>query len=420
MSAGPGSDQPAPARQFTATDRRALASVATQFFVNGALFASFFPRLPEIRDRVGIGIEQVGLLLSVAGLAGLLGSAAVGPAVSRFGSRRVMIVFGALMALSLPVIGFATGPLVLVVGLIGMQVFDPLVDSAMNLQGSWLSGRRHTPVMSRLHGLWSLGTVIGGLASSRLAAAGVSLQVHLAGAAAVLGLALIYVGRGLLRVDEHHVAPAAAEPGARGPSGSAAADDDVGPDAGASGDGGGGSIVLALLAASGLFAVAVETVSSDWAAFRFTDDFDTPAGRAALAYVAVTTGMTTGRFAGDWAGQRLGADRLRVLTNTLTFAGLALALLVDSPPLSLLGLLASGIGAASMLPTIYDRAARHPGRPGAGLGALTAGLRVSGLSMPVLVGGLAATSLSVGSAMAIVTLPAVIGFALAGRALARR
>ncbi|MEM9563574.1 MAG: MFS transporter [Actinomycetota bacterium] len=414
MTGGSGSDQPTPADQFSATDRRALASVATQFFVNGALFASVYPRLPEIRDQVGIGIEQVGLLLSVAGLAGLLGSAAVGPAVSRLGSRRVMIIFGALMALSLPVIGFATAPLVLVIGLIGLQVFDPLVDSAMNLQGSWLSGRRHTPVMSRLHGLWSLGTVIGGLAASRLAAAGVSLQVHLAGAAALLGLGLIYVGRGLLRVDEHQTSPPDAAPDA-GPID----DGGAGPgDGGAAADR--GSVVLALLAASGLFAVAVETVSSDWAAFRFTDDFDTPAGRAALAYVAVTTGMTIGRFAGDWAGQRLGPGRLRGVTNTLTFAGLALATLVDSPPLSLLGLFVSGIGAASMLPTIYDRAARHPGRPGAGLGALTAGLRVSGLAMPVLVGGLAATSLSVGSAMAIVTLPAVIGFAIAGRALARR
>ena len=392
--------------EFTATDRRALASVAVQFFVNGALFASFYPRLPEIRDRVGIGIDQVGLLLSVAGLAGLIGSAGVGPAVSRLGTRRVMIVAGALLALSLPVIGFATVPLVLVVGLVGMQVFDPLVDSAMNLQGSWLSGRRHAPVMNRLHGLWSLGTVVGGLSASRLAAAGVSLQVHLAGAAAVLGLALIYVGRGLLRVDEHPASEGGAE---------------VGPDAAGSPAGPvRRRLVLGLLAAAGLFAVAVETVSSDWAAFRFADDFGTPSGRAALAYVAVTTGMTVGRFVGDWAAERLGPDRQRLLTYLLAFGGLALASLVDSPTVSLVGLLLAGFGTASMLPTIYDRAARHPGRPGAGLGALTAGLRVAGLAVPLTVGALAATSLSVGAAMAIVTLPAVIGFALVSESLARR
>ena len=35
-------------------DRRALQSVAVQFFANGLVYATFIPRLPEIRDRVGI------------------------------------------------------------------------------------------------------------------------------------------------------------------------------------------------------------------------------------------------------------------------------------------------------------------------------------------------------------------------------
>ncbi len=307
-----------------------------------------------------------------------------------------------MLALSLPVVGLAGAPWVLLLGLVGMQAFDVLVDVAMNLQGSWLSARRHTPVMSRLHGLWSLGTVVGGLSSSRLAAAGVSLPLHLAGASAILLLAIVYVGRGLLRVDEHHEEEAPAD----------TSDGSVG--------GRRGSAALVLLGAAGLFAVAVETTSSDWAAFRFTDDYGTSPGRAALAFVAVTTGMTLGRFIGDWATVRLGPDRLRNTACVLAFVGLAAATLLDSPPLSLVGLLLAGVGTASMLPAIYDRAARHPGRPGAGLGALTAGLRVSGLSVPVTVGLLAGTSLSVGAAMAIVTLPAVLGFALVGRALSGR
>lgn len=386
--------------------------MAVQFFVNGALFASFLPRLPEIRDRVGISIDQVGLLLSLAGVAGLAGSALVGPAVSRFGTRRVIIGAGTMMALSLPIVGLAAAPWVLLIGLIGMQTFDVLVDVSMNLQGSWLSGRRHTPVMSRLHGLWSLGTVIGGLSSSRLAAAGVSLPVHLTAAGAILVTTVLYVGRGLLPVDEH--------PAAQSEAGQldAALGDGRPVDGGARSTRFG--VALALLAAAGLFAVAVETTSSDWAAFRFTDDLGTSPGRAALAFVAVTTGMTIGRFTGDWAGVRLGPDRHRNVACAVAFIGLVAATLVDGELVNLAGLLLAGTGTASMLPAIYDRAAKHPGRPGAGLGALTAGLRVSGLSMPLTVGLLAGTSLSVGMAMAIVTLPAVIGFAVVGQALSRR
>ncbi len=78
--------------------------------------------------------------------------------------------------------------------------------------------------------------------------------------------------------------------------------------------------------------------------------------------------------------------------------------------LSLAGYVIAGLGTSTMFPKLYDDAARLPGRPGSGLGALTAGIRIGLLGMPVVVGALADTSLSVGSAVAIVTLPCVAGF----------
>ena len=381
-------------RRFGALDRRALAAVALQFFVNGALFASFIPRLPEIRDRVGISIAGLGLLMSIAGVSGLIGSATVGPAISRFGTRRVILAAGTLVSLSLAVVGVASTPLVLLAGLVGMLTFDVLVDVAMNLQGSWLSARRHAPVMNRLHGLWSLGTVVGGLSSSRIAAAGISLSVHLVGAAAVLLAVIGVVSRGLLRIDEHpadhHVAP---------PSPDAAARSRRRPTP---------FLVLFLLA--GFFAVTIESTSIEWAAFRFTDDFGTTAGFAALAYVAVTGGMTVGRFGGDWVSVRLGGPRLTLLSVVTTGVGLGMASFSGVRGLSLAGYAVAGLGIATMLPTLYDTAAKHPGRPGVGLGALTAGLRIASLIIPLIVGTLAATGLSVGAAIAVVTLPSLLGY----------
>ena len=386
---------------FTAVDRRALRSVAAQFFVNGALFASFIPRLPEIRDRVGISVAGLGLLLSIAGVSGLIGSATVGPAISRFGTRGVMLGAGTVVSLSLAVIGLATSPLLLVVGLVGMLTFDVLVDVAMNMQGSWLSARRHAPVMNRLHGLWSLGTLIGGIASARIAAAGVSLSVHLVSAATVLLIVVVIVNQGVLRVDEHPPDTSTT------PAGDGRARWRPRP-------------VLVLFLLAGFFAVAIESTSIEWAAFRFADDFGTGAGFAALGYVAVTGGMTIGRFGGDWMAVRLGDRRLTAVSVGLTAVGLASATLTANRWVSLAGYLTAGLGIATMLPTLYDTAAQHPGRPGVGLGALTAGLRISSLTIPLVVGLLAATSLSVGSAIAIVTLPSLLGYAAVTRQLVRR
>jgi len=386
---------------FTAVDGRALRAIAVQFFVNGALFASFISRLPEIRDRVGISVAGIGLLMSIAGVTGLIASATVGRSIARFGTRRVMLVAGTLVSLSLPIVGLATTPIVLLIGLAGMLSFDVLVDVAMNMQGSWLSARRHAPVMNRLHGLWSLGTVIGGVSSSRIAASGVSLSTHLVLAGGIL-LALIgYVGRGVLRTDEHH--QGAAETGSNNNHERGRRFNPI----------------LVLFVLAGFFAVALASSSIEWAAFRLSDDFATSAGFAALAYVAVTTGMTVGRFAGDWATMKLGTQRLTQIGLAMSGLGLATASLSTNKYLVLAGYTMTGLGISTLMPMLYDTAAKHPGRTGAGLGALTAGFRTASLTIPLIVGTLAATSLSVGASIAIVTLPAVLGFLIINTALNR-
>ncbi len=386
---------------FTPTDRRALRAVGVQFFINGALFASFVPRLPEIRDRVDISISSVGLLLSAAGLAGFAASAVVGRIVDRLGTRRVILLFGSLLALSLTVIGVAPVPALLLVGLMGMSAFDVLVDVAMNLQGSWLSARRHAPVMNRLHGLWSLGTLVGGFGASRLAAAGVPLTAHLVTASLVLLCAIGYVGRGVLRTDET-------------PS-KAGVEADTG--AGTTGRAANGWTALVLFGSAGLFAIALEDTSISWAAFRLSDDFGSAPGFAALGYVAVTGGMTVARFGGDWVLARLGPSRLAVVAAVLSGVGLSTATLGDEPWTAIIGFAVAGVGLATLMPTLYDAAAHHPGRPGAGLGALTGGLRVGVFVIPLIVGALAGTGLSVGQAIAIITLPCAVAYLVAARRL---
>ncbi len=378
---------------LSSVDRRALLSVAVQFFVNGALFASFVPRLPEIRDDIDVSTATLGALLSFGALAGLIGSAAVGPLVGRFTTRRVLVGAAVAMCISLTVIGFATTAAVLLIGLAGMSVFDVLVDSSMNMQASWISGRRSTPVMNRLHGLWSLGTVVGGFASTRLAAAGLSLRWHLVGVSVLLGLVLVFVGRGLLCDDEH-------------PPPENISSDDLPRRTSQA------RTTLLLLAIAGGSSLAMEMTSSDWAAFRLSDDFGAPPGIAGLAFVAFTAGMTVGRFGGDAMVVRFGQRRVADVGIAMTIGGLATAAFMPNRWVVMLAYLVAGLGVATQFPKLYDDAARYRGRPGAGLGALTAGSRVSMLVTPVLVGSLAATALSVGAATAIVTLPAAFVFLL--------
>lgn len=385
-----------------ARDRRALWAVGGQFFVNGALTGSYIARAPQIRDRLGVTVDEFGQLLTVAAVFGLLGSLVAGRIVHGATTRRVLRVGAVVMVLSLPVIGVAREPAVWLVAMGTYLFVDTLVDISMNLQGSWLSSRRPVPVMHRLHGLWSLGTLAGGLGAAVANGAGRSTFSHLLLVSAVVALALVLVTANLLDDDEqgHADAPVPAVSGT--PSGRSRV------------------VPTVLLVLAGMFAVVAEVTGGDWASFRLTDDLATTAALGSMAFVAYTVGMTAMRFGGDALQVRLGPTGLHRLSIGLATAGFVLAALVDARAAAIAGFLLVGLGVATFMPRLYDDAARFPGRRGGGMGAMTAGMRVAYLVTPFAVGGLAGTTLSVGAAIAITTLPAVIGLVVVTEANRRQ
>jgi MFS family permease len=326
-------------------DRRALRSVALQFFANGTVYATVIPRLPDIRERVDISIGALGLVLTLGSAASLIGTLLTGWAIAHFGSRRVMI-YGAVCSIGfLPVIGFSTVPVVLVAALFGLLFFDVFIDVAMNVQGSALSQRRHTPVMNRLHGLWSLGSVTGGLVTVLTLRMGVSTPVHLTAVAVVLIGALAFVAPGLLRRDEvpELAAAAAAAPATvrRRPLSAA-------------------SLVLGV---GGAMAMTIEITNGDWASFRLGEDLGARPGVAAMAFLTFTTGMTIGRLGGDWLQVRLGSVRLFRLSAVLAGTGSVLATLIPVTAVSIAGFLVAGLGTSVLFPSSTtvppDRPARR-------------------------------------------------------------
>jgi len=325
-----------------------------------------------------------------------------------------VVIVGTILSIgSLPIVGFATTPGMLIVGLVGLLFFDVFIDVAMNVQGSELSARRRIPVMNRLHGLWSLGTVSGGIVTVLVNRAGVSVQAHLAVVAVALLAVSLFVVPGLLRVDEPHH-PESIEPvvpigeGLHGSEVMATAEVErairrrrFGPAA----------IVLGL---GGATAMMLEVGNGDWAAFRLSVDFGSSPGVASAAFLLMTVGMTVGRLGGDWVQVRVGSMPLRRLGVTVAGIGSILATLVPVEAVSLVGFLVAGLGTSVLFPQLYDQAARLPGPPGSGFAAMLVGQRSSGIVIPLVIGSLANTALfGVGGAMAVVLVPAaIVGLAI--------
>lgn len=360
-------------------------SLAVQFAVNGFVYATYLARLPEIRDQVGISLAALGLVLTTGALAGLVGSFFAARVIGWLGSKRVLVVGALLHVLTLPVIGSSTSPVVLVVGLVALMTMDIFVDVALGLQASATSARRARPVISRLHGLFSVGTIAGGGAAALLAAQGVSVAVHFVVVAAVLVVAVAVVAPGLLTTDQAPTGPAkGTSQGRRWPVGRAA-------------------VPLALASA---LAVPLDIVPGEWATFRLADDLGAGPGVAAAAFVAFTTGLVAGRFGGDAVVVGVGRERTAHLGVATAAAGLVVATLVPTQPTALVGFLLAGLGVSVVAPLLADAAARAPGPPGSGFTVLLVSNRAAGLLTPLCVGALAGgAGLSVGTAMAVVALP---------------
>ena len=369
------------------SDRRTFVSLAVQTTIDAFVYSTYLARLPDIRANAGVSLAALGVIMTTGNLAGLLGSIVAPRPLARFGSRRVLLATGPVYVLALPVVAGSGSPGLLVGAVVTMMFANAVVDMALAMQSSAFSLRRERPVMSRLSGLYSLGTVGGGLLAAVILSSGIDMTVHLVVLAGALVCALTVVGPGLLAHDAV-LAPQAAQPRRErsGRRGIAAG--------------------LLLLGVAAAVIVPLDVVPGEWATFRMIDDLHVDRAAAAYAYFAVTAGMTIGRLAGDHAAAALGRTRLIRLATLTAMTGLLVAATVPDPTLAPAGFFVAGLGTSVLSPLLTQAAAQAPGSPGAGLRALFVGNRLAGLLTPLVFGALAGLpALSVGATMIAIVLP---------------
>jgi len=174
---------------------RARLATLIVFFLHGLGTGMWVARIPAVQERLGLGVGALGLALLGAGLGTLLAMIPAGALVARHGSRTVVTWTAVPAAGSLALIGLAGDGPTLFAALVVFGAANSALDVAMNAQGSVVEQRLGRPIMSSLHGLWSLGNMTGAAVGALLAAAGLSVQTHLIVAAPLLLAALVLAAR---------------------------------------------------------------------------------------------------------------------------------------------------------------------------------------------------------------------------------
>jgi MFS family permease len=345
--------------------RTLLISVAGVFFVNGMVFSNWLPRIPEVRDRLGITNQGLGLSLLGGGLGGLVGSFFVATALKQFGTKQVVTVAATLGALGLPIISVANSAFLLFAALSLVGFCDVLNDMAMNSQAV-MGQRRYTrPILNRMHGAWSMGFVVGALLGSLARAAKLPIRTHFVLVALVLVATIFIARRGLLPVDD--LSEAQGAPKAKLKI----------------------SVKVVAMAVVAIGIAVFEAAPNDWSAVILKDEFKVQ-DWTGLGVVTFAGLMLVGRLFGDHVLERIGSAKLMNGALALTAIGAFIVVIAPSAPISLLGFATWGLGVSVLFPQLYETAATLPGASaGAGLAAMAVGQRFGFLTAPVAIGTLA-------------------------------
>ena len=309
--------------------------VALFFFVSGFGFATWASRIPTIQQQLHLNKEQLGAVLFALPV-GLMGTLPVtGVLLSRFDSRRIMMIGAVLFNIMLCAIGFATHVWQLVLALFFFGVSRNLMNISVNAQSIGVQALYGRSIIARFHGIWSLA----GMAAAGLGAGMVSFSISTAWHFGIVGLLLtglcVYAFPGSLRQQ-----PAARE---RRPWFAL-------PDRS-----------LAKFGLISFASMACEGAMFDWSGIYFREAVHASRNVATLGFVVYMIAVTLGRLTGDRLANRFGIRTMLTYSGALIGAGLLMATFLPYVPTAGLGFILTGFGVSCVIPMIFSMAGRSAG-----------------------------------------------------------
>ena len=241
----------------------------------------------------------------------------------------------------LPALAWNLGSLAAALLLLGFSLGS--LDIAMNTQGVAIERGYARPIMSGIHGMYSVGVLVGAAVGAAAAHADVDPLVHFTVAALVLGALGVWGSLALLGQEAD--APASHDDAddvplrlARHPR----------------------LIALGVIAFFCLFA---EGAVDDWSGVYLHEEQGASLGLAPLAAAACGLGMAIGRFGGDAVIARLGRQATLTWAALVAGAGMTLAVLAPDPAVAIAAYGVLGLGVATIVPIAFTLAGNAPGVP---------------------------------------------------------
>ncbi len=320
--------------------RRAIALV---FWASGFDTGTWASQIPRVKLAFWLTDSGIATVVLSFALGAILTMPLTGALTTRFGGVRTVIATGLASAASLVLLGAASTYAWLLAATLFTGVAIGGLDVAMNTQATVIQRAWGSPIMSGIHGWFSLGGLAGAAVGGTLTEASLSFQSVLVVAAALKW------SPSCRRALADRRGETTSGRGLAWPRRAA--------------------LGIGLLC---LLAFLVEGAVFDWTAVYMHEVDGASLGLASGGLAGFSLSMAATRFAGDAFTRRFGPARVLVGGAGVVAVAITLACAVPDPLVVTVCLTVAGFGQANVVPLLFSAAGRVPGvAPGAGIATAT-------------------------------------------------
>lgn len=312
-------------------------AVSSFYFIQGLIFASWASRIPDVKTALQLNDAALGSVLFAIPVGQLSAMALSGYLVSRFGSRKILMLGVLLYIAGLIGLGLVTTAWTLSVGLFFFGIAANLCNISVNTQGVGVERLYGRSIMATFHGLWSLAGFAGGLISTWVVGYDMSPFSHFCMVGGFCLLLLLLMRSALLPGDEVR------KPEKQEKVKSVF----VKPDR-----------YIILLGVIAFGNMVCEGTMFDWSGVYFEQVIDPPKEWVRLGYIACMCTMACGRFIADKLVIRFGVVPVIRTSGLIIASGLLLAVLFPYLLTATIGFLLVGFGISSTVPICYSLAGK--------------------------------------------------------------
>jgi predicted MFS family arabinose efflux permease len=325
------------------------AKKATQyiFLVCGFALSSWAPMVPFAKERLHLNDGNLGLLLLLLGAGAISMMPLSGYLSKHYGTRLVILISGLVAATFLPMLLLMPSPWMMGAALFIFGGGIGVIDVAMNSHGIHVQNQYGRPIMSSLHGLFSVGGLCGSLGLGLLMRAGLNPLTAAISISILLIAILLLKYKSLFSKKQEDNLP----------------ENNTHKEQKTKTRSGWFSPSVIFLGAACFAIFLSEGAMLDWSALFLKENRGIDAELAGVGYAAFSISMAAMRLLGDRIVERFRGKTVVVAGGLIAALGIFIAVATPWIPTTLMGFVLLGVGAANIVPVFFSEGGRLKGIP---------------------------------------------------------